>query len=95
MSNIIEKLGIKPIPCRDFGSGDFVFPKNKVRELEQQRDEMLKNQIENLICLENIYENTNLGIYGMVIRSRIDNTKHAIEKATGKPWSKIKELHNA
>ena len=35
-------MNIKPISCRDFGSGDFVFPKEKVRELEANYKEAIE-----------------------------------------------------
>ena len=75
--NIIEKLGITPLPC--YGTGKkWIFDLWEVKALEEQRNEMLEALIKVTI---------------------LSNTKHdyvvtAIEKATGKTWTEIKELIN-
>ena len=113
MKNIIEKLGINTPDeiqlvkhCYEvFKLAGLKKPKvddlfqeaKQLKKILDQRNELLENEVENLIALENIYENENLGIYGMVVRSRIDNTKHAIKKTDPqhRSWEKIKELFNA
>ena len=96
---MFEKLGIS-IPERkncEFIDGFRMFgyhPANEAQDrLIKAALELLIEAIENLKTLEWIYENCdNLGMYVMVVRSRIDNTREEIEKATGRTWVEVKEL---
>ena len=84
--NIIEKLGIQPIPFFEadcLKSYTLVCLDEHVRDLEQQRNEML----EALIVLEKHVEDSGLELYD---RSGVK----AIEKADPqhRTWQEIKEL---
>lgn len=84
---MIEKLGITPLePNESARTPKYTclyktFSTEQVREVEQQRDEMLEALI--VICSENINYETRHAL------GRI-----AVEKATGKSWEEIKEINN-
>ncbi len=80
--NIIEKLGITPIEWF-MHYGETVCMENQVREVEQQRNELLKIIIKHL----------DLNQRGYFLKQKI--SKDIIEK-TCHPlkWEEIKEFHN-
>jgi len=58
MKDIIEKLGIKPLKTYFYiADGDYCNPQ-EVRELEQQRNEMLEALVKDIDLLETIMEHT-------------------------------------
>lgn len=85
VKNIIEKLKLKKIPCKDFGSGDFVFSRLKVRNLEEVRNTILNALIVAMEALEYVSD------YDIPLTTH-ETVKSAIEITTGKSWEEIKEL---
>ncbi len=78
--NIIEKLGITPIRIQgEYGAATGNVNKIKIRELEQQRNEMLD------ALIKAVKEPVKFSWH-------TDDVIKIIEKATGKTWKKIKEL---
>ena len=87
MDNIIEKLGITPI---DEWNG---FTEKVIRNLEQQRNELLEGLIEDIDLLETIMEHTFGDAY---IESIILNRRELIQRIDPKhrSWEEIKALIN-
>ena len=101
MNNIIEKLGIKPIGTMGAVMGGFgsmaLIKLSEVRELEQQRNEMLEALIMDevgIILLKAVTKEKTRTYYN--IDDAFINSKRLeiIERATGKSWEEIKELFN-
>ncbi len=92
--NIIEKLGIKPIEILSEGWKNVVVTIKALKELEQQRNEMLEALIEQTKDSINMYINH----YGASKTTKEIETMHTdvitiIEKAGHpKKWQEIKEL---
>ncbi len=98
--NIIEKLGIEPIDSHNFdqyfdeGEGWDYCHEGEVREVEQQRNELLEALIEQTKDSINMYINH----YGASKTTKEIETMHTdiitiIEKAGHpKKWQEIKEL---
>ena len=87
MNDIIEKLGITPIG-RKYNKKiwDTVFSQEEVREIEQQRNELL----EALIKIHDAQFNHSKSL--AELNSTIRFTRNLIEKATDMKWQEIKEL---
>ncbi len=81
--NMIEKLGITPIDLDDYENVDHAIGK-PIRELEQQRNEMLE------ALIEVIKTDLDYNGYSYMFPELIP----IVEKATGKTWEEIKELIN-
>ena len=92
--NIIEKLGIKPIEILSEGWKNVVVTIKALKELEQQRNELLEASIEQTKDSINMYINH----YGASKTTKEIETMHTdiitiIEKAGHpKKWQEIKEL---
>lgn len=92
--NIIEKLGIKGLKHTLVSEGFFnsrvytSFVSFEVRELEQQRNEMLEISIDTILTEMEMCPN----IPEEMILAAYSNFVTVIEKATGKSWKEIKEL---
>jgi len=92
--NIIEKLGIKPI---EFVDGDYIcggewIPADEVRELEQQRNELLEALIKTTAKMEEECHAHNWDAH-CPARTRMNWNMLVIGKACeGKTWEEIKEL---
>ena len=84
---IIEKLGIEPINWFKYeGYLDKLCYQTEVKELEQQRNEMLEALINNNLALELIQNKKTPGKIYLA-------NKKLIEKIAKMPWSEIKELY--
>lgn len=93
MKSIIDKLGISfiikdsiiPFNCPECGyeMEATVYSHIKIKELEQQRNELLEALIEWALQWEKQFEPSRL----------FEETVSVIEKATGLEWEKIKELY--
>ncbi len=89
--NMIEKLGITPIDLDDYENVDHAIGK-PIRELEQQRNEML----EALIKIYNSVYVNQFGDYCITsdFQDAFEIIGPLIQKATDKTWQEIKELIN-
>ena len=89
---IIEKLGIEPIKRYCPGDGKnhpiFMCGEKKVREVEQQRNEMLEALINARKYTEALLKDK----YNSKRSVKLPPTDRAIEKITGKSWQQIKEI---
>ncbi len=65
---------------------------NRIIELEGQRDELLKNLIEDFKLLFYIWDNNELSPrQDAAVEGAINKTQGLIEKVTGKPWGEINQ----
>ena len=84
--SIIEKLGIAPFKTYFYiADGDYCDPQ-EVRELEQQRNEMLE-----ALIIHASMEVSKGGIFP-VLAVMVEATRELIEKTTGKKWEEIKQI---
>ena len=96
MSNIIEKLGIKPTMVYFAGQlnpGTPICLDKDVRELEQQRNELLGALIDVTFEQSKILESINVTLMDDIVAKHIHRIE-IIEKATGKSWEEVKKIKN-
>lgn len=85
MSDIIEKLGIKPVMFYSFDCKEWITTEHdRIREIERNHDEMLEALIDLVLC-DSLFD------FQELINKR-DKYQAVVEKATGKSWQEIKEL---
>ena len=97
MTDLIEKLGIKPINQFEcIGTNGIrrnaVCNASEVRELEQQRNEMLEALIKSVESEIEYEASGDAGSWNVFENEPTKTSIAVIQKATGKSWKEIKEL---
>ncbi len=90
MSELTEKLGIKPILMYEGGGGYYV-DGEQVRKLEQQNADMLEVLIDLVTDALSTRQQTHGGFRGGPERYYSGDIK-VIEKVTDKSWQEIKQV---
>lgn len=88
VSEINKKLGITPVEEMSIPYGEWGCITEEVRELEQQRDEVLEALIEDIISYEFSHGD-------MFSHSNYKRNISIIKNIYGRSWEDIKELYNA